>query len=100
MMTPRDVFGLIVRTVGLLTIIYGVHHLMGALAYMLNLEGRRPGVFDVGSTGGVVKWFAVQGAGYIAVGSCLFKWADALADACYPPADIEDESDGAGDTAG
>jgi hypothetical protein len=79
MMTPRDVFGLAVRILGLAALMYGVHHVLGALTYRLYDAGSDPGM-----TGPYVKASAAIAAGWLVFGGCMIAGANTVVNTCYP----------------
>ena len=62
-MTPRDIFKIIVASVGLYLVYHGVMDLITGFTYTLHLTDYPPGAYE-----GTNKFFAVQGVMEIVVG--------------------------------
>lgn len=102
MMTQKDVFGLIIRTVGILTILYGVHSVLSALSLTVSMRG---------SFGGQSSWismpdtsmrpmvtaYIVVGALWVVIGACAIRFASPLVELCYrplpEPIDVEEKQE-------
>jgi hypothetical protein len=72
-MQPEDVFGLIVRTIGLLVALWGAWHLVFAIAQGANVT----------NSSHPTSAYAVSGVSAIVVGVGLLKAATALVAATY-----------------
>jgi hypothetical protein len=83
-MKARDIFGIIVRTVGLCAVLYSIWNLAFGVIMVF-------GLFDGGSqTGSVVAYFTF-GVPALIVGILLMLLARPIVRVCYP--DNKDDSD-------
>lgn len=78
-MSPRELFSVVVRSIGLWFVILGVRTLAGALYYS----------FKVSFAGDIVGEFLIQAAPDFLIGLYLLSGAPALVNRCFP---MQDES--------
>jgi hypothetical protein len=81
-MIPSDLFGVIVRTVGLLSVYYGAWYLLYGLLYQAD-------VFSTDYPDEMKMYFA-SGIAFLAAGAFMMRGANWFVSFCYPPSTNDD----------
>lgn len=84
-MTPRDCFGVVVRTVGLLTLLFGFYDLLCSVYILLTPGRHHNAAFPV---------YSVYGLIFIVVSLFLLRGAPRLVQFCYPDGALREQSRG------
>ena len=85
-MTPREIFGIVVRTFGLATVLYGLNQILGAIFLKLAMQSAEGAAFGnvvTSITGGSVSSMVWTGILTIAVGLFLLLGARTVVDLSY-----------------
>lgn len=83
-MKPPDVFGIIVRTVGLLLLLFGLLNFLGAIATAISPQLSR---------GGTAGYYVGIGTVVVFVAAYFLSGAPRLVDFAYGPEDAERENE-------